>query len=139
MFTKTIKLALLSAVVYSLAVGAAFAQHEGHGQGDTEKSQKKRAHGGPRDGVLTGEIVDLHCFMSDPVKGRGDEHAGCINEGQPIGFLADGEIYLVLGKGDQSAADLVAEYAGRKAIVTCKVLKHHGMKAIQLVTIGPAY
>ncbi|MCK5617912.1 MAG: hypothetical protein KAJ17_00855, partial [Candidatus Krumholzibacteria bacterium] len=92
----------------SIAVGigalnvVAMAQHEGHSEmkmGDAEG-----------DVTLQGEVLDLYCFMKHPDNGQGAGHAkcaqNCIRKGLPIGFLSDGEVYLIIGQEHESAADM---------------------------------
>lgn len=140
MFRKTLKLALLTVVAGSLATGVAFAQHEGHEHGkmmgeEHGKMEKKEV-------TMTGEVLDMYCFMAHPADGQGPEHAKCaktcINKGLPIGFMSDGEVYLITGKDHESAADMVAEYAGTQSTITGTVIKHHGMKAIEIASIKSA-
>lgn len=89
--------------------------------------------------TLKGEVVDLHCYMLHPDKGKGTEHASCakscINRGLPIGFLSDGQIYLLLGQEHNSAKDLVVEYAGKPSVITGTLIEHDGAKAIQVKSI----
>jgi hypothetical protein len=92
---------------------------------------------------LTGEVVDLYCYMEHPESAVGTEHAkcakGCISKGLPIGFLtADGTIYLITGKDHEPAGTLVAEWVGKKSTVTGHVREAKGMKSIELVSIGAA-
>jgi hypothetical protein len=137
MSNRILKLALLSVVVCSLATGVAFAQHEGHGK--MEKGEHGKMMG--KEVTMKGEILDLYCFMNHPEDGQGPDHAkcaaSCINKGLPIGFMSDGEVYLVVGKDHEPVASTVAEYAGKQSVLTGKVLMHHGMKAIELVSIKP--
>ncbi|MGD8413589.1 MAG: hypothetical protein PVF33_05125, partial [Candidatus Latescibacterota bacterium] len=88
----------LSIAVGAGALGTAAmaqdAQHEGHsGMKMDEPSGQV---------TLKGEVLDLYCFMKHPDSGQGPGHAkcaqSCINKGLPIGFLSDGEVYLIIGK-----------------------------------------
>ena len=68
--------------------------------------------------TLTGEVLDLYCYMGHPESATGTEHAkcatACISKGLPIGFLtADGTIYLIIGKDHASAStDVTADGTG---------------------------
>ncbi len=103
--------------------------------GDHEKPQKKEI-------TLTGEVLDLYCYMQHPASATGPDHAkcakGCIRKGLPIGFLADGVVYTIIGQDHESAADAVADFAGRKAVLKGKLIEHHGVKAIELISISEA-
>jgi len=124
----------------SIAVGigalnvVAMAQHEGHSgmkMGDAEGEV-----------TLQGEVLDLYCFMKHPDNGQGAGHAkcaqNCIRKGLPIGFLSDGEVYLIIGQEHESAADIVVEFAGSQSILKGTLVNHHGVKAIEIASIESA-
>jgi hypothetical protein len=124
----------------SLAVGsgalsavamAQHGQHEGHSE-----MQKDDAEG---QITLKGEVLDLYCFMKHPDSGQGPGHArcakNCISKGLPIGFLSDGEVYLIIGKEHESAKDMVVDFAGSQAILKGTLVDHHGVKAIEIASI----
>ncbi len=101
----------------------------------------KKAKAAPTS--LTGEVLDLYCYMQHPESATGAEHAkcgkACVSKGLPIGFLAsDGTIYLIIGKDHESASTTVAEWVGKKSTITGHVTEQKGMKAIELVSIGEA-
>jgi hypothetical protein len=105
--------------------------------GDEAKKAK------PAPVTLTGEVLDLYCYMEHPESATGSEHAkcakGCISKGLPIGFLAaDGTIYVIIGKDHESAATTVADWVGKQSTITGHVKEQKGMKAIELVSIGEA-
>jgi hypothetical protein len=109
-------------------------QHEGHSgmkMGDTEGRI-----------TLQGEVLDLYCFMKHPDDGQGSGHAkcaqNCIRKGLPIGFLSDGEVYLIIGKEHESAKDIVVDFAGSQAILKGTLVNHHGVKAIEIASIEKA-
>ncbi len=93
--------------------------------------------------TLTGEVLDLYCYVSHPESATGAEHAkcaqACVSKGLPIGYLtADGTIYLIIGKDHESASTAVADWIGKKSTITGHVKEQKGMKAIELVSIGEA-
>ena len=91
--------------------------------------------------TLEGEVLDLYCFMNHPEDGQGSDHAkcarACIKKGLPIGFLADGKVYLIIGKDHEPVTDMVVEYAGTQSRLTGTLVEHHGVMAIELESIGP--
>jgi len=93
--------------------------------------------------TLTGEVLDLYCYMGHPETATGADHAkcasACIGKGLPIGFLtADGTIYLIIGKDHESANAAVTEWVGKQSTLTGYVKEQKGMKAIELVSIAAA-
>ena len=117
-----------------LAMGAskAFADQEGH--------EHHKMHGkSDMEVTLVGEVVDLYCYMKHPANGQGVEHGKCaktcIRKGLPIGFLVDGEVYLIIGKEHESAKDLVVDFAGTQSRLTGTLIEHDGMKSIEIAKI----
>ena len=109
----------------------AFAQH-------VHTHQKANA----KPTALTGEVLDLTCFMQHPADAVGVDHAKCaktcINKGLPIGFLAeDGTVYLLIGNGHEPVAPMVSGVAGKKVTINGIIVTHHGTKAIELVSVAP--
>jgi hypothetical protein len=107
---------------------------------DQQGEHKDHNMGGePMKVTLVGEVLDLYCYMNHPAEGQGADHAkcakNCIRKGLPIGFLADGKVYLIIGKEHESAADLVVDFAGGQARLTGILIEHDGVKAIEIATI----
>jgi len=68
--------------------------------------------------VVSGEVVDMSCYMPHPETGRGRGHRKCaetcLKKGLPMGVLAeDGQLYLALEDHDQPKA--YAELATKAA------------------------
>ncbi len=90
---------------------------------------------------LTGEVVDLYCYMQHPESATGEGHAscakGCVAKGLPVGFLtADGTMYVIIGKDHMAAGPVVGEWVGKQSTITGHVSEQKGIKAIELVSIG---
>jgi hypothetical protein len=80
------------------------------------------------DDTLTGEVVDLACYIGHPESGHGQSHRKCadvcLKKGMPMGILTeDKQVYLLLQDHDnpkpydaltQKAAETVT-VEGRKA------------------------
>ncbi len=97
----------------------------------------------PNPTTLTGEVIDLQCFMQHPDNAVGPDHAkcaqACMAKGLPIGFLADdGTVYQLIGAEHETVAAQVGEWAGKKCSLTGTVIEHHGIRAIQLASIADA-
>ncbi len=85
--------------------------------------------------TLTGEVMDLTCYMQHPKTGQGAEHASCakqcIKKNLPAGLKTkDGKIYLLIGKGHNPVADLVADFAGHNAKIKGTLVEKAGTNAI---------
>lgn len=128
-------LALCAAVaLYAGGTTRALAQQHDHkAEAESGKAAKQVA--------LQGEVLDLYCFMAHPENGQGPDHAkcakACIEKGLPVGFLSNGDVYLITGKDHESVKDVVAPFAGAQSKLTGTVVEHHGIKAIELASIEP--
>lgn len=125
-------LALGLAALLGLSALSALA-HEG------EKKHAKM-HGDSKGEItLVGEVLDLYCYMKHPAEGQGLDHVkcakSCIRKGLPIGFLADGEVYVIIGKEHESARDMVVSFAGKQARLSGTLIEHDGVKAIEIEKI----
>src|SRR5206468_2467322 len=115
----------LAAAMLFAGLGIANA-HGGH----DEKSEAEEG----KAVTMTGEVMDLGCYMQHPETGQGPEHAGCgkmcVNKGIPAGLKVDKRLYLLLAEGHVSVADLVAKLVGQKTTVQGKLIDRDGMSAI---------
>jgi hypothetical protein len=93
-----------------------------------------------KDVTLTGEPVDIQCFL----QGRsGEGHASCAKscaeKGLPIGLYVgegdEGELYLVLGGGGKDAKAHLAEHMGKQVKATGKVSMKGGMKVLTVAKV----
>ena len=128
--SKVVSLLIAVALGASPAVSAA--QHHGHGSNHDSKPV-----------TMTGEIIDLQCYMQHPENATGMEHAkcaqACMARGLPIGFLADdGSVYLLVGAEHDPVVSEVKDWAGRKCALTGTVIEHKGMKGIAFASIAAA-
>jgi hypothetical protein len=87
------------------------------------------------DVTMTGEVVDLHCYLSRGA--RGAEHAGCANaclsRGVTAGFKAeDGRLFVLLAERPVSVKDTLAGLAGARVTVKGTLVERDGMQAIQV-------
>jgi predicted lipoprotein with Yx(FWY)xxD motif len=89
----------------------------------------------PKDVVLTGEPVDMNCYLTGK---SGAGHASCAtacaNKGNPIGLVVkDGDksvLYLVLGGGGKASKDLMAAHMGAVVEVSGTAAKVDGMNIL---------
>jgi hypothetical protein len=139
------RLSILVFVLSLVVVSGAFAQQhkDMHKDMHMDKNADHSAMMNGKEVTLTGEILDMYCFMKHPDNGQGMEHAkcaqNCIKKGLPIGFkAADGTVYLITGKNHESAAAMVAEYAGMQSVLKGTVIVHDGVKSIEIASIAAA-
>lgn len=117
-------------------------QHGGHGGGhggQVQQAEQSKDTDQSKYVTLTGEVVDLQCLLGNPDMGKGPSHDKCarmcIKKGLPIGFVMDGQIYLLIGKEHDSIKDDVLDYAGKISEITGIFIEYKGIKAIQVKNI----
>jgi hypothetical protein len=90
------------------------------------------ADSGAETKTITGEIVDLMCYLDHGAKG--EKHKGCaekcIKGGGPVGLVSGDDIYLVIGD-HKPMNDELASLAAQKVTLKGKVVEKHGMKMIE--------
>lgn len=125
---RTVRSITLTLALALVLVAPALAGEEHKGHGDMDKQVE-----------LQGEVLDLYCFMKHPDTGQGADHAKCartcINKGLPIGFKVGDEVYLIVGHDHESAAEMVAPFAGKQARLKGMLVTHHGVQAIEIMGI----
>ena len=113
---------------------------ESDNENENEQHSKTEKAGKPV--TLTGEVVDLYCYMKHPETSTGAEHAkcakSCMAKGLPIGFVVNGKLYTIIGKDHEPVNTMVANYAGTTSTITGTVIDRQGMHAIELASIGAA-
>lgn len=115
-------LAVLTAVAgFTFAVASA-----------AEKAESKEM----KPATMTGEIVDLGCYLGHGAKGAGHMEcaAKCISGGMPMGLLTPkGELFLLTM--DHTNADPfnhAKEWASKQVKVTGQVNTRDGMKSLEV-------
>lgn len=94
--------------------------------------------------AITGEIIDLKCFTSGMMGGRGPEHEdcaiSCIKGGLPVGIVDDeGNVYAVVpAKGMKGANDALVKYAAKRVTLKGKVLEKGGTRLLHYASVEPA-
>ena len=107
---------------------------------ETKSTKDGNAHQAGKPVTLTGEVLDLYCYMQHPETSTGAEHAkcakSCMTKGLPVGYLVNGKVYTIIGKDHQPVNAMVADYVGTKSTITGRLIDHHGVHAIELATIS---
>jgi len=120
------------------AVGVA-AAHEGEaGKADAKMAAKDA----PKTMTVTGEIVDLGCYLGHGAKGP--DHASCaakcIAGGMPMGLLTnDNKLYLMtVSHSDAEPFNKAKEMAAKMVAITGPVHERDGMLSIEVTALSPA-
>lgn len=120
----------LVTVAALLIVAVAFA--------DAEKGKAKPGAeaAGAKPQSLTGELVDMGCYMVHEAKG--EKHAGCaskcIANGMPMGLLtADGKLYLItLDHDNADPYNKCKDWAAKQVTLTGTISARAGIHSIDV-------
>ena len=94
---------------------------------------------GSGEQTLTGEVVDVFCYLSHPDQGLGKDHAGCakkcIKSGLPVAIKVGDQLYLATMADHGAANERLAELAAQQVTVTGKVMELDGQHLIAISKI----
>ena len=111
--------------------------HEGH-EGTTEQVAEDTA----AEQTLTGEVVDVFCYLSHGKDGLGKGHAGCakkcIQSGLPVALKVGDQLYLAAMSSHDPANKALADFAGEQVTVHGKVLEKDGQHLISITNVEQA-
>ena len=107
--------------------------HEGH-EGSAGETVAENT---PKEQTLTGEVVDVVCYLSHGKEGLGAGHAGCakkcISSGLPVALKVGDQLYLAAMASHDPANNALVQFAGQQVTVHGLVLERDGQ---HLVTIS---
>ena len=116
----------------SVAAGAAWAEDE-HDHGAHHHDE---AAGASTEQTLTGEVVDVFCYLSHSESGLGQGHASCakkcIQSGLPVALKVGDQLYLAVMANHEPANKTFAELAGQQVTVHGQVLEKDGQHVISV-------
>lgn len=96
------------------------------------------------DVAITGEIIDLKCFSSGMMGGRGPEHEECaitcMKGGLPVGIIDDnGNVYNVVpAKGMKGANETLVKHAAKRVTLKGKVIEKGGVRLLHYASLEAA-
>src|SRR5262245_31508854 len=101
-------------------------------------SERRHAVAGAQEIVVTGEVLDMTCYIASNLSGP--DHAKCaricIRSGEPAGLKAqDGKVYLLTGEPGHSVNAELAEYAAQVVTIKGKQTVRDGFAQLQVEEI----
>jgi hypothetical protein len=101
-------------------------------------SESRHSVAGPQEIVVTGEVLDMTCYIASNLSGP--DHAKCaricIRSGEPAGIKAqDGKVYLLTGEPGHSVNAELAEYAAQVVTIKGKQSVRDGFAQLQVEEI----
>ena len=119
---KVMKLTIAIALAAGFAASPlALAQEQGKESLDASASKE-----------VTGEIVDMMCYIDHNAKGEKHANCGekCIKGGGPVGIVSEGKAYLVVGS-HKPMNDELAPLAGKTVTLKGKMASNGGMTMLE--------
>jgi hypothetical protein len=130
-----LKIAAVATCVTAFIFSPLALAHEGHEHPPAPNSgaaSGKESTTGGSEKTLTGEVVDLICYIDH--NSTGEKHAACaakcIKEGGPVGLLTEGKAYIIVGDHKPMNAQLI-EHAGKTITLKGKVAERGGLAMIE--------
>ncbi|HLD65459.1 MAG TPA: hypothetical protein VJA19_05395 [Pseudomonas sp.] len=127
----------LIVLVCALAGGIVWAQ-EAHEHGAAAPEHEAAA----QEQTLTGEVVDVFCYLSHPKEGIGEGHAGCakkcIKSGLPVAIKVGDQLYLATMSDHNPANQQLADLAAARVTVRGKVMELDGQRLIAVSSVEKA-
>lgn len=119
---------LIGLLAGALSVGGSAAAEERHHE-----------HGGAALQKVTGEVVDLACYLGHGATGAGHRDCArkCIASGLPVGIKSGETVYLAVGKEHSPANPQLASLAAEQVTAEGEVSERDGVHliAIEKVTV----
>jgi hypothetical protein len=118
------KIAVAATFIAALIISPlAVAQEHEHG---------KEKLGAAASKEVTGEVVDLMCYIDHAA--TGDKHSGCgskcIKGGGPVGIVENGKAYLVVGE-HKPINDELADSCGKTITIKGKIAERGGIAMLE--------
>lgn len=129
MFTSTrptlLRITASAIVIAAIAISPCAFAHE--------HEQDKEGADGSNSKEITGEIVDMMCYVDH--NAIGDQHgqscgAKCIKNGGPVGIVSDGKAYLVVGE-HKPMNDELASSCGKTITLKGKLVERGGISMLE--------
>ena len=127
----------MKSVFFTFVLAAAFAV--------STTAQSQEAKSTSNNVSITGEIIDVKCYTTGMMGGRGPEHEdcaiACIKGGLPVGVVDDktGDVYTIVpAKGTKGANEALLKLVAKKVKIEGKLLEKGGNKILAYSSIEEA-
>lgn len=117
----------MAGIVMSAGLAVSDESHEHGGQPVTAR----KATG---DQEVTGEVVDLACYLGHGERGAAHRDCAekCISSGLPVGIKTAGALYLVVGGEHGPANSQMASLAAKQVVAEGTVTERDGVRLLAL-------
>lgn len=90
---------------------------------------------------ITGEVVDVVCYVQRGPEGLGPKHAACgrkcVRSGLPVAIKAGDTLYLAVMADHTAANGKLAPFVGRQVEVTGQISEKDGHRMIAISDVRP--
>ncbi len=128
------KIGVLFVLLIALSVSLLYAQEE-------KKEAKKTA----KETTVTGEVVEVSCYLAHGDQGKGDAHMTCAQHcataGSPLGILTDnGKLYVSLLPDDHKTGPnaILMDHIAHKVSATGIVRSKNGVQGMMITKVEMA-
>ena len=129
---------VFAAAMGTLVAAAVGWAHAEHGDGSAEEA----AENTPAEQTLTGEVVDVVCYLGHGAEGLGKGHASCakkcIESGLPVALKVGDTLYLAAMDSHDPANKTLVAYAGERVTVQGKVMERDGQHLVSITRVTKA-
>ena len=125
-------------IALATGMGTVWAHME-HEHGEMSHGDETVAENTSAEQTLTGEVVDVFCYLSHGKEGLGAGHAGCakkcIESGLPVAIKVGDQLYLAAMASHDPANKTLAALAGKQVTVHGQVLEKDGQHLISITRV----
>lgn len=116
--------------------------HEEHEHGGSAPASEPATSAAPQEQVLTGEVVDVFCYLSHGKDGLGKGHASCakkcIQSGLPVAIKVGDQLYLAAMASHDPANKTLVDFAGEQVTVHGQVMEKDGQHLVSITRVEKA-
>ena len=131
---------VIAVMLGTLGAGSAVWAHSEHEHGAA--TAEPAAENTASEQTLTGEVVDVFCYLSHGAEGLGKNHAGCakkcIGSGLPVAIKVGDQLYLAAMASHDAANATLVDFAGQQVTVHGKVMEQDGQHLISITKVEEA-
>ena len=125
---------ILTAVIIGSGMAWAHEGHEGAAEAVAENTGQAQR--------LTGEVVDVACYLGHGKDGLGPAHADCakkcIQSGLPVALKVGDQLYLAAMANHDPANKTLAPFAGQQVTVRGQVMEQDGQHLVMISQVEKA-
>ncbi len=131
----------LLVLLLALSAGLMYAQDKTEGKKEAKKAMKKAG----KEMTVSGEVVEVSCYLAHGDKGMGSDHQSCAEAcakaGSPLGILTEkGKLYVSLLPDDHQSGPnaILMDHIAHKVTATGLVRSKGGVEGMMITKVEEA-